>query len=98
MWSKVALNSAPECWNHRSEPPYMAPIQVEAGSAIERLESGVEGYVHRVCVQKPALVLGGHQSHKSWRYKQMLATMWVGADAKSSANAVNCQVFSQIPK
>lgn len=49
MWSRVALNSVPECWNHRSEPPYMAQIQVEAGRAVERLESGVEGYVHQVC-------------------------------------------------
>lgn len=30
MWSRVALNSAPECWNHRIKPPYMAQIQVEA--------------------------------------------------------------------
>ena len=51
MWSRAALNSAPECWNHGCEPPLMAEVQAEGGSALGRLEGNVEGYVHRVCAE-----------------------------------------------
>lgn len=94
MWFRVALNSAPECWHHRSEYRLKWAAPWKDWKAVLRV-------MCTICVREPALVLGGPQSHKSCSYRWMLATMWVGADTGSSAraaNAVNCQAISQTPK
>lgn len=50
-------------------------------------------YAPCVC-RSSALVLRGHQSHKSWSCKQMLATMWVGGVFCKSCQS--CQLSSHL--